>query len=114
MGPPTLSIGVPAQIQKPRIAKPPHPLFASVLRAHPIYRVLDLYLQELENGNKIEGVPLKKQQLVQNRVEKNSAKNFMKAKYLEKSFTRTLSFERQQEYAKLHELKKQKEKQEKI
>ena len=38
----------------------------------------------------------------------------MKAKYLEKSFTRTLSFERQQEYAKLHELKKQKEKQEKI
>ena len=38
----------------------------------------------------------------------------MKAKYLEKSFTRTLSFERQQEYAKLHMLKKQKEKQEKI
>ena len=39
----------------------------------------------------------------------------MKAKYLEKSFTRTLSFERQQEYAKLHAtLKKKKEKQEKI
>jgi len=38
----------------------------------------------------------------------------MKPKYLEKSFTRTLSFERQQEYAKLHMLKKQKEKQEKI
>ena len=38
----------------------------------------------------------------------------MKPKYLEKSFTRTLSFERQQEYAQLHMLKKQKEKQEKI
>ena len=38
----------------------------------------------------------------------------MKPKYLEKSFTRTLSFERQQEYAQLHTLKKQKEKQEKI
>ena len=35
----------------------------------------------------------------------------MKPKYLEKDFTRTLSFERQQEYAKLHMLKKQKEKQ---
>ena len=38
----------------------------------------------------------------------------MKPKYLEKSFTRTLSFERQQQYAEIHLLKKQKEKQEKI
>ena len=38
----------------------------------------------------------------------------MKPKYLDKDFTRTLSFERQQEYAKLHMFKKQKEKQEKI
>ena len=84
MGPPTLNIGVPTQIQKPRIANPPHPLLASVLRAHPIYQVLDLYLQELENGNMIEGVPLKKQQLVQNRVEKNSAKIFMKQEIIDK------------------------------
>ena len=42
--------------------------------------------------------------------EKNSAKNFMKPKYLEKSFTRTLSFERQQEYAALHATLKNKKK----
>jgi hypothetical protein len=41
-------------------------------------------LQELENGNMIEGVPLKKQQLVQNRVEKNSAKIFMKQEIIDK------------------------------
>ena len=39
---------------------------------------------KLENGNKIEGVPLKKQQLVQNRVEKNSAKIFMKQEIIDK------------------------------
>ena len=84
MGPPTLNRGVPNKIQKPRIAKPPPPFFASVLWAHPIYQVLDLYLQELENGNMIEGVPLKKQKLVQNRVEKNSAKIFMKQEIIDK------------------------------
>jgi predicted phage terminase large subunit-like protein len=41
-------------------------------------------LLKLENGNKIEGVPLKKQQLVQNRVEKNSAKIFMKQEIIDK------------------------------
>ena len=41
-------------------------------------------------------------------MQKNSAKNFMKPKYLEKDFTRTLSFERQQEYGKLLMLIKQK------
>ena len=61
MGPPTLNRGVPNKIQKPRIANPPPPFFASVLWAHPIYQVLDIDLQELENGNMIEGVPLKKQ-----------------------------------------------------
>ena len=39
---------------------------------------------KLENGNKIEGVPLKKQQLVQNRVEKNSAKIFTKQEIIDK------------------------------
>ena len=41
-------------------------------------------MQELENGNMIEGVPLKKQKLVQNRVEKNSAKIFMKQEIINK------------------------------
>ncbi len=43
-------------------------------------------------------------------MQKNSAKNFMKPKYLEKSFTRTLTFERQQEYAALHATLKTKRK----
>ena len=46
--------------------------------------------------------------------QKNSAKNFMKPKYLEKSFTRTLTFERQQEYAALHATLKKKLKQDQI
>jgi predicted phage terminase large subunit-like protein len=41
-------------------------------------------LLKLENGNMIEGVPLKKQKLVQNRVEKNSAKIFMKQEIIDK------------------------------
>ena len=41
-------------------------------------------MQELENSNMIEGVPLKKQKLVQNRVEKNSAKIFMKQEIINK------------------------------
>ena len=47
-------------------------------------------------------------------MQKNSAKNFMKPKYLEKSFTRTLTFERQQEYAALHATLKKKLKQDEI
>ena len=47
-------------------------------------------------------------------MQKNSAKNFMKPKYLEKDFTRTLTFERQKEYAALHTTLKKKLKQEKI
>jgi len=41
-------------------------------------------LLKLENGNIIEGVPLKKQKLVQNRSEKNSAKIFMKQEVIDK------------------------------
>ena len=44
--------------------------------------------------------------------QKNSAKNFMKPKYLEKEFTRALTFERQKEYAALHTQLRKKEKQE--
>ena len=47
-------------------------------------------------------------------MQKNSAKNFMKPKYFEKEFTRSLSFERQKQYAKLHALLKKKEKQEQV
>jgi len=47
-------------------------------------------------------------------MQKNSAKNFMKPKYFEKEFTRSLSFERQKQYAKLHTLLKKKEKQEQV
>ena len=39
---------------------------------------------KIENGNRIEGVPLKKQKLVQNRSEKNSAKFFMKQEDIDK------------------------------
>jgi predicted phage terminase large subunit-like protein len=41
-------------------------------------------LLKIENGNRIEGVPLKKQKLVQNRSEKNSAKFFMKQEDIDK------------------------------
>ena len=41
-------------------------------------------LLKLENGNMIEGVPLKKQKPVQNRVKKNSAKIFMKQEIINK------------------------------
>jgi len=41
-------------------------------------------LRQIENGNTIEGVPLKKQKLVQNRSEKNSAKIFMKQEVIDK------------------------------
>ena len=39
---------------------------------------------KIENGNRMEGVPLKKQKLVQNRSEKNSAKFFMKQEDIDK------------------------------
>ena len=39
---------------------------------------------KIENGNRIEGVPLKKQKMVQNRSEKNSAKFFMKQEDIDK------------------------------
>jgi len=41
-------------------------------------------LLKIENGNRIEGVPLKKQKMVQNRSEKNSAKFFMKQEDIDK------------------------------
>jgi len=41
-------------------------------------------LRQIENSNRIEGVPLKKQKLVQNRSEKNSAKIFMKQEVIDK------------------------------
>ena len=41
-------------------------------------------MRKIENGNTIEGVPLKKQKLVQNRSEKNSAKIFMKQEVIDK------------------------------
>ena len=84
MGPPTLYRGVPEQSQMRHINAPPTPLFGSRTEGPPYTQVLDLYLRQIENGNTIEGVPLKKQKLVQNRSEKNSAKIFMKQEVIDK------------------------------
>jgi hypothetical protein len=57
---PTLPIGVPAQIRNGKTNRPPTPLFGSRIEGPPYTQVLDLYLLKIENGNMIEGYPLKK------------------------------------------------------